>query len=234
MWLQLRELWLRLRRLNGPIGRGPFRATGRTVIVAGMTASAETESPDVLKALVDNHQRFLAFLRKRVDSVEVAEDILQEGFARALANAGQVRESRSIIAWFYRLLRNAVTDHYRRQGAESRAMEQVAAREEHREESDDREMFETVCGCVLGLLDTLKPAYAGALKSVELEERSLGEYAAEAGISPGNAAVRLHRAREALRKQVIRCCGTCIQHGCEECSCKEKPPSQQGTGLGVR
>lgn len=177
------------------------------------------ESPDVLKALVDNHRRFLAFLRKRVESTEVAEDILQEGFARALASAGQVRDGGSITAWFYRLLRNAVTDHYRRQGAESRALTRAAALEETSEEIDDREMFETVCGCVLGLLDTLKPAYAGALKRVELEELSLGQYAAEAGITPGNAAVRLHRAREALRKQVIRCCGSCVAHGCEQCSC---------------
>jgi RNA polymerase sigma factor (sigma-70 family) len=185
-----------------------------------MTASTENRSPEVMKALVDNHQRFLAFLKKRVDSAEVAEDILQEGFAKALTTAGQVRDSGSIIAWFYRLLRNAVTDHYRRQGTESRALELVAAKEDTSEEIDDREMFDTVCGCVLGLLDTLRPDYAAALKSVELEEQSLGDYAAGAGITPGNAAVRLHRAREALRTQVIRCCGTCVQHGCEDCTCK--------------
>jgi RNA polymerase sigma factor (sigma-70 family) len=185
-----------------------------------MTASTENRSPEVMKALVDNHQRFLAFLKKRVDSAEVAEDILQEGFAKALTTAGQVRDSGSIIAWFHRLLRNAVTDHYRRQGTESRALELVAAKEDTSEEIDDREMFDTVCGCVLGLLDTLRPDYAAALKSVELEEQSLGDYAAGAGITPGNAAVRLHRAREALRTQVIRCCGTCVQHGCEDCTCK--------------
>jgi RNA polymerase sigma factor, sigma-70 family len=184
-----------------------------------MAASAKIESSDVLKALVDNHERFLAFLKKRVESAEVAEDILQDGFARALVRAGQVRESGSIVAWFYRLLRNAITDHYRRQGAESRALELVAAREDTSQEINDREMFETVCGCVLGLLDTLKPEYATALRSVELEEQSLGDYATGAGITTGNAAVRLHRAREALRKQVIRCCGTCVEHGCEGCSC---------------
>jgi RNA polymerase sigma-70 factor (ECF subfamily) len=184
-----------------------------------MTASTQNGSPEVLKALVDNHQRFLAFLTRRVDSAEVAEDILQEGFARALVAAGQVRDRGSIVAWFYRLLRNAVTDHYRRQGAESRALETMAGREDTSEEIDDREMFDTVCGCVLGLLETLKPDYAAALKTVELEEQSLADYARGAGISPGNAAVRLHRAREALRKQVIRCCGTCVKHGCESCSC---------------
>ena len=161
----------------------------------------------MMRALVDNHQRFLAFLEKRVESREVAEDILQDGFARAIERAADVREPGSIVAWFYRLLRNAVTDHYRHQGAESRALARVAGMEETRTEPGDQEMFDTVCDCVVSLMDTLRPAYATALRQVEIEEQPLAEYAARAGITPGNAAVRLFRAREALRKQVVRCCG---------------------------
>lgn len=185
-----------------------------------MTTGAEGESPEVLKTLVDNHRRFLAFLERRVGSREEAEDILQEGLVKALERAGEVRQEGSLVAWFYRLLRNAVTDHYRHQGAESRAMERAAGMEETSTEMDDRELHETVCGCVLGLVDTLKPEYAAALREVELEEKALSDYAAGAGITTGNAAVRVHRARESLRKQVIRSCGTCAEHGCEDCRCR--------------
>ena len=184
-------------------------------------AAATAEPPAVLKALVDNHQRFLGFLEKRVGSKEEAEDILQDGFARALEGAGNVQEG-SIVPWFYRLLRNAVTDHYRHLGAESRAMERAAGMEETSTELDDRELHDTVCGCVLGLMETLKPEYATALREVELEERNLADYATGAGITPGNAAVRVHRAREALRKQVIRTCGICGVHGCEDCGCRAR------------
>jgi RNA polymerase sigma-70 factor (ECF subfamily) len=190
-----------------------------------MSALAEPETPDLLQTLVDNHRRFLAFLRKRVDSAEAAEDILQDGFVRALAGAGQVRDGGSIIAWFYRLLRNAVIDYHRRQGAESRALERAAALEAVSGEIEDQEMFTTVCGCILSLVETIKPAYADAIRQVELEDRTLADYAARAGISPGNAAVRVHRAREALRKQVIRSCGTCVTHGCEDCSCGRERPA---------
>jgi RNA polymerase sigma factor (sigma-70 family) len=185
--------------------------------------SVAGEPPEVLKALVDNHRRFLAFLEKRVESREVAEDILQDSFVRALEHGGELRQGGSIVAWFYRMLRNAVTDYYRRKGAESRALEWAAGGAEGTEEMDDRELFATVCGCVLGLLDTLKPEYAAALRSVELEEQAVSAYAESIGITPGNAAVRVHRAREALRKQVIRSCGTCAKHECEECGCR--PPS---------
>jgi hypothetical protein len=45
------------------------------------------------------------------------------------------------------------------------------------------------------------------------------EFAAEAGITANNAGVRVFRAREALRKRVVRSCGTCAEHGCLDCTC---------------
>jgi RNA polymerase sigma-70 factor (ECF subfamily) len=45
-------------------------------------------------------------------------------------------------------------------------------------------------------------------------------FAAEHGITPTNASIRLLRARQALKKEVTRACGTCAEHGCVDCSCK--------------
>jgi RNA polymerase sigma-70 factor (ECF subfamily) len=46
-------------------------------------------------------------------------------------------------------------------------------------------------------------------------------FAAEAGISNSNAAVRVFRAREALKKQLVKSCGTCAEHGCLNCTCDD-------------
>lgn len=205
---------------QGPLPDMALRSGKGDLSLPRMTA-VTPEPPDVLKALVDNHRRFLAFLEKRVGSREEAEDILQDGFVKALEKGAGVQQPESVIPWFYRLLRNAVTDHYRKRGSHARALELAVSREDTSVEQDDRELHDTVCGCVLGLLDTLKPEYSAALKEVDLNDKSVSEYASSQDITPGNAAVRLHRAREALRKQVIRCCGTCADHGCEDCSCKE-------------
>ncbi len=78
--------------------------------------------PEVMQALVDNHRQFLAFLERRVESRADAEDILQDAFVRGLEKGGQLRDGESAVAWFYRLLRNAVVDHYRRRGAAGRAL----------------------------------------------------------------------------------------------------------------
>ena len=47
---------------------------------------------------------------------------------------------------------------------------------------------------------------AQSLRMIDLEERSLKDLAETSGTTSGNAAVRVHRAREALRKQVQVAC----------------------------
>jgi RNA polymerase sigma-70 factor (ECF subfamily) len=69
------------------------------------------------------------------------------------------------------------------------------------------------------LAETLKPEYREALRSVEIDGSSVKDYALRAGISSNNAAVRVFRAREALRRQVIASCNTCAEHGCFDCTC---------------
>jgi RNA polymerase sigma-70 factor (ECF subfamily) len=181
--------------------------------------SRQVAAADPTQVLVDNHRRFLAFLERRVGSREVAEDILQDAFVRGVDRLASLRQGESATAWFYRLLRNALADHYRRRGAEARALARLAAEPARVGPPPDAEMMRTVCECVTSLLDTLRPDYALALRRIDLEEKSLEKYAAEAGITAGNAAVRVHRARKALRRALIECCQTCATHGCADCSC---------------
>jgi RNA polymerase sigma-70 factor (ECF subfamily) len=178
-------------------------------------------SPKAIQTLVDGHRQFLAFLEKRVESREVAEDILQSAFVRSLERGGAIQDEESVVAWFYRVLRNAVIDHYRHRDAGARA--QSAGRAEFpAHELPAGELKQEICQCVSALLETLKPEYRDALRAIDLDEGSLKQLAAQSGISAGNAAVRVHRAREALRKQVRTACGTCADHGCLDCRCKSK------------
>lgn len=172
-----------------------------------------------LETLVANHREFLGFLEKRVGSRAVAEDILQDAFVRSVGKLDALDEQESAVAWFYRVLRNAVIDHYRRKGSAARALEGFAAELETRPEATP-ELASVVCQCVKRLADTLKPEYAEALRRIEVDGVAVKDYADAAGISSGNAAVRVFRAREALRKQVTRSCGTCAEHGCVDCTCK--------------
>jgi RNA polymerase sigma-70 factor (ECF subfamily) len=175
-------------------------------------------SPEATEQLVASHRRFLAFLEKRVESRAVAEDILQSAFARGLERGAAVPDEK-IVAWFYRVLRNAVIDHYRHRDASARAMEAWGLELAESQESGPAVMQE-ICQCVSDLLQTLKPEYRDALQIVDLEDGKLEDLARQSGITAQNAAVRMHRARKALRQRVEQACGTCAEHGCLNCRCK--------------
>jgi RNA polymerase sigma-70 factor (ECF subfamily) len=168
--------------------------------------------------LAEHHGRFLAFLRRRVESDTIAEDILQDAYAKSLEKLDQVRDDESVVAWFYRLLRNAVIDHYRKAGAEKHAKAALAS---EAETSFEPELRESVCTCISDVLPTLKPEYADIVGAVELGERPIAEVAAEKGLTTNNATVRLHRARSALRRRLVQVCGTCSTHGCLDCTCRK-------------
>lgn len=179
-------------------------------------------SAAVVEKLVSNHRDFLRFLESRVGSRAEAEDILQEAFVKGMERAGSVRDEESAVAWFYRTLRNTVIDHHRRRGAAGRAME-AFARELDLAVAPSAEVNATVCACVRALSETLKPEYGEALRRIDVDGISVQGYAAELGIEPNNAGVRIHRARQALRKSVRASCGTCADHGCLDCTCQKSP-----------
>ena len=176
---------------------------------------------DLTSRLVDNHRAFLGFLERRLGDRALAEDILQDAFVRSLEKGEEVRDEASSVAWFYRMLRNAVIDHHRRRGTRDRALE-LLAREMEDAVEPPPEIHDEICGCVKRLASTLKPEYEEAIRRVEVEGVAVNEFAKEAGISSSNAAVRVFRAREALRKQVKASCGSCAEHGCLECACGKK------------
>lgn len=179
-----------------------------------------------MSRLLANHRQFLSFLTSKVGSREDAEEILQDAFVRGVQKAGDIRDDESSIAWFYRLLRNAVTDYYRRKDAGKRAMESVAQEAPTADPGFDTELERTVCACVNDLIPNLKPEYADLIRRVDLGGAEVASAADELGIAPGNARVRLHRARVALRHELEQTCRTCATHGCLDCTCSRpaQPP----------
>jgi len=173
-------------------------------------------TPEIAEVLVANHRDFLRFVERRIGDRALAEEIVQDAFVRSLDRGDEIRDS--AVGWFYRVLRNAVIDHQRRQTVAARRLEQFAAELGSSGEADE-ELAKVACRCVLELAGTLKPEYSDALRRIDVDQVAVKDYAAANGISPNNAGVRIFRAREALRKQLARSCGTCAEHGCLDCTC---------------
>lgn len=183
------------------------------------------QSEPVVARLLASHRRFLDFLTARVRTREDAEEILQDAFVRVIQKAGDIRDDESAVAWFYRLLRNAVIDHYRRVAAGRKALADQAFTASEFDPGFDADLERIVCTCVDDLIPLLKSEYSDLIRRVDLGGGDVTVVADELGISPGNARVRLHRARAALRAELEKCCRTCATHGCLDCTCSRNGPA---------
>ena len=172
-----------------------------------------------LSLILDQRKHFLGFLQRRVADPAVAEDILQAAYMRALQHEDKLKRDESVVSWFYRVLRNAVIDYYRRRSTESRALE-AWGRELATDLVPDHETHRELCACLIKVLDTIKPHYSALLRAVDLGEQPLQDFAREHSLSASNAGVRAHRARAALRRQLIKTCGCCAEHACIDCTCR--------------
>ena len=180
-------------------------------------SSHASATRDTAAALAERHSRFLQFLRNRVADAATAEDILQAAYLKAIESGSQLRETESSVAWFYRILRNAIADHYRQQAARARALDRWAA---EWQESYEAEIPEEVSACIQEAVRGLKPEYRAAIERVDLGGGSVESFAKSQRTTSNNASVRLHRARRAVAKQLIAICGTCPTHKCIDCTCR--------------
>lgn len=161
----------------------------------------------------------MRFLSRRLGSDHEAEDVLQEFYLKAIGKAEDVQKDESIVAWLYRVLSSTLSDHFRKRERRAR-LESAYAREQPAHEAPaDTELHAMVCECLYGLLPTLRPDYAAILWRVNLLGEPRQQGARTLGLTANNLSVRLHRARQAMKRALSRSCETCPEHGFFDCAC---------------
>lgn len=182
----------------------------------------KTELGDALATtLLANLAAFQSFARHRLHDDQLAADAVQESLLRALKAEHQLSDDENLVAWFYRILRNVLTDLHRRRGTQRAALEKFAL--ELDAAASERELETSACACLNGLLPALRPDYAEAVRLLDLEERAPEDAARQLGITRNNLKVRLHRGRKQLRERLEQTCRACATHGCLDCSCEPQP-----------
>lgn len=198
---------------------------------AGARSTAASGGVD--QALTNGRTAFLGFLVKRLGNRADAEDVLQEFCIRVLARQDQLRDAERLDAWLYAILRSALNDHFRKVGRRRRLEDAVAREIQPGDDSvDPPEEMAMICGCIKGLVSELRPAEAELVRRIDIDEEDRATVATDLGVRPGTLAVRLHRARVALRDRLLAHCGCCCEHGFEDCSCR--PASAEGAGHGTQ
>jgi len=173
--------------------------------------------PDPVQRIMTHHEKFLNFLSARVEDRATAEDILQAAYIKAIEHGSEIRQEETTVAWFYRILRNGITDHYRKRSARMKAHDSFAA---EAPVSYEEEITQTACACIGEVIRDLKSEYRRAIEEVDLGGMTVEAFAVSQKTSANNASVRLHRARKSVAKKLTTVCGACAEHKCLDCTCR--------------
>lgn len=187
-----------------------------------MTDNDDSLSPSdaVHAVMVEVQQDFLRFLTRRLGNEDEADDVLHDFYVKVLTRIGDVRETEKLRAWMRRVLETSLIDYYRAQGKKRQSEKEYQHVESVSPGSDGKDDLDLiVCMCLYKLLPTIKSEYADVLWRADLVGESREHMAASLDISESNLRVRLHRARQALRRRLEETCRTCPIHGYMDCDC---------------
>ena len=167
--------------------------------------------PTDAEAIYQAHVRpIYAFIFSRVGNREAAEDLTSEVFLRALAHLDPTREEHSIVAWLYRVARNAVNDYWRAgRAARVISLDQVRVVRTAAPPSDAGCQEQTAARRARALLQQLPENYRTVLQHRLIEGLSVAETAARMATSESNVKVLQHRALKRAAE-----CGE--DEGCDE------------------
>jgi RNA polymerase sigma-70 factor (ECF subfamily) len=145
----------------------------------------------------------MAFLTSRTGRRDVAEDLLQETFVRAMRARPSLPDPSGVRSYLFTTAHNLLLSRHRHQRPflfsevserESRALEQIPdADVASPDAAADLSLFEDR---LYGVLAALKPAYRTAFEQAVLHQKPYAEIADRTGWSLGQVKTNVHRARK--------------------------------------
>ena len=169
---------------------------------AGEGASATRKS--IERTYRERGRGFLAWARRHAPDAATAEDILQDAFLRALANADALSPVADLAAWIFSAMRNRLIDLWRGEGARRRAgatelsegvLEAIAV-EAGLDPEDQLERTEML-GALEMAIEALPASQRQVIRAQTLGGVGFKELAKETGVSIDTL---MARKRYALRK----------------------------------
>ncbi|RME26664.1 MAG: sigma-70 family RNA polymerase sigma factor [Deltaproteobacteria bacterium] len=172
--------------------------------------------PCMLQAWAEHEAELHAFLRARCGDEQLAEDLLQDVFLKALRQGDRFCEVRQARAWLYRVARNALVDRHRVTRPHEVLGEPAAP------EMEDPPPVLDLLDCLPRALEALSEADADIIRRCDLEGMSQADYARQHGLSLPGARSRIQRARRRLKAQLTRACQVRFDESGQVC-CVEGP-----------
>ena len=176
-----------------------------------MTLDRSTDRvPDLETVWAEVGASMEGFVRRRISDPHQADDVVAEVMLRIHQHLGSLDDRERVTAWVFRIARNTITDHYRRNG---RRREVLAAELEPAADPsadawlDDQDAtLAELASCIRPLVDALPNDYRRALELTDFEGHSQADAARMEGISVSGMKSRVQRGRRQFATLVKQCC----------------------------
>jgi RNA polymerase sigma-70 factor, ECF subfamily len=137
-----------------------------------------------------------------------ADDILQDVFLKVHTASPSVKDGTKLQNWLYKVVRNAVIDHYRSRKPQELLPEWLDQPTSAPVEAARRELT----ACLRPMMDQLPPPYKEAVTLADLENRPQQEIAQTQGLSLSGAKSRIQRGRAMVKELLAQCCHLEFDH----------------------
>ncbi len=161
------------------------------------------------------------FVTRQLGDPAAAEDLLQDAFLRAIAEGAGFCRLENPRAWLFRVTRNLLVDHYRRQ------KQTVDLDEEPPAPVNEIAAVDSLAECLPRALQDLDPADREAIELCDLEGMKQADYARAKGISLPGAKSRVQRARRRLKQALQARCQIRYDESGTICCYTPKPMTQE-------
>ena len=175
-----------------------------------MSLNTHTQSPaaDTEAIWEEFHAGLLGFIKRRVGSREIAEDLVQDVMLRVHRQIGGIKRTEAIGAWVHTIARNAITDHYRSASVrrELASGSEVLPDTAAEPEDDPPDIRRELAACISPLLRRLPATYREGLTLTEIDGLTQAQAADRLGLSLPGMKSRVQRGRQQLEEMLIQCC----------------------------
>jgi RNA polymerase sigma-70 factor (ECF subfamily) len=178
--------------------------------------SARSGQEAAYRELIRRYERpVFALLFRMVRDRELAEDLAQETFVKALNAIGSYRPEFKFSSWIFKIANNAAIDHLRRRELDTlsldgsphaetpEAMQATALQIGARQESPlDTVEAKELGGAIEAAIGSLRPEYRSCILLRHVEGRPYEEIAEILNLPLGTVKTYIHRARNELRQSL--------------------------------
>jgi RNA polymerase sigma-70 factor (ECF subfamily) len=171
--------------------------------------------------------RVLRYVTRLVGDAD-AEDVTQSVMLKVSEGLSAFRGDAEVSTWIYRIATNAATDRLRRKPAPTVSDAELESEDNDAPPAARTASVETAAirqemsACIAEFVTRLPGNYRAVMVLSELEGFKNEEIAGILGLSLDTVKIRLHRARERLRKELEAGCNF-YRDECDELACDRKP-----------